>query len=252
MQQSRLVLLRIIPKTEGSEAWPRPPPPPLSAHRPGTRSPPTRARRSGCSACSRRSRSARTTPSAQYGLLEIVVPEGVGSPWHVHPEEDEWFYVLDGKMTFWVADTQISMEAGSFAFGPKGVPHTFYAEAGGAKALVGFAPMQFEGFQREVGEPAPERVAATAAGRPPRHRTARSRSHSETGSRSSAPRAHRPDTEPSQGMGASAPVRDPAPGPARLERWGKREIVVLDEAMHVPVPAISHHRPCYPHNPRPV
>src|SRR5213075_3193530 len=93
-----------------------------------------------------------------YGLLEIVVPEGVGSPWHVHPEEDEWFYVLEGKMTFWVADAEISMEVGSFAFGPKGVPHTFYAGAGGAKALVGFAPMQFEGFQREVGEPAPERV----------------------------------------------------------------------------------------------
>ncbi|HET7741021.1 MAG TPA: AraC family ligand binding domain-containing protein, partial [Mycobacterium sp.] len=65
---------------------------------------------------------------------------------------------LEGKMTFWVADAEISMEAGSFAFGPKGVPHTFYAEAGGAKALVGFSPMQFEGFQREVGEPAPERV----------------------------------------------------------------------------------------------
>ena len=31
-------------------------------------------------------------------------------------------------------------------------------EAGGARALVGFAPMQFEGFQREVGEPATERV----------------------------------------------------------------------------------------------
>src|SRR3954465_5075564 len=92
-----------------------------------------------------------------YGLLEIVVPEGVGSPWHVHPEEDEWFYVLDGKMTFWVADTQISMEAGSFAFGPKGVPHTFYVEAGGAKALVGFAPMEFEGFQREAGGRATER-----------------------------------------------------------------------------------------------
>ena len=48
--------------------------------------------------------------------------------------------------------------AGSFAFGPKGVPHTFYAEAGGARALVGFAPMQFEGFLREIGEPALERV----------------------------------------------------------------------------------------------
>ena len=100
----------------------------------------------------------RDDTAGQYGLLEIVVPAGVGSPWHVHPEEDEWFYVLEGEMTFWVGDTRLSLTAGSFAFGPKGVPHTFYAEAGGARALVGFAPMQFEGFQREVGEPAPERV----------------------------------------------------------------------------------------------
>ena len=74
------------------------------------------------------------------------------------PEEDEWFYVLEGEITFWVADTRLSLKAGSFGFGPKGVPHTFYAAAGGARALVGFAPMQFEGFQREVGQPAPERV----------------------------------------------------------------------------------------------
>ena len=84
--------------------------------------------------------------AGKYGLLEIVVPEGVGSPWHVHPEEDEWFYVLEGELTFWVADTRMSLEAGSFAFGPKNVPHTFYAEAGGAKALVGFAPMQIRGI----------------------------------------------------------------------------------------------------------
>jgi quercetin dioxygenase-like cupin family protein len=100
----------------------------------------------------------RDDTAGQYGLLEIVVPAGVGSPWHVHPEEDEWFYVLEGELTFWVADTSLSLTAGSFAFGPKGVPHTFYAETGGARALVGFAPMQFEGFQREVGEPATERV----------------------------------------------------------------------------------------------
>ena len=78
----------------------------------------------------------RDDTAGQYGLLEIVVPEGVGSPWHVHPEEDEWFYVLEGEMTFWIADTRFSLKAGSFAFGPKGVPHTFYAEAGGARALA--------------------------------------------------------------------------------------------------------------------
>jgi quercetin dioxygenase-like cupin family protein len=100
----------------------------------------------------------RDDTAGQYGLIEIVVPAGIGSPWHVHPEEDEWFHVLEGEMTFWVADTELSLKAGSFAFGPKGVPHTFYAEGTGAKALVGFAPMQFEGFLREVGEPAPERV----------------------------------------------------------------------------------------------
>jgi quercetin dioxygenase-like cupin family protein len=100
----------------------------------------------------------RGDTDGKYGLLEIVVPEGVGSPWHVHPEEDEWFYVLEGELTFWVGDNRLSLKAGSFAFGPKGVPHTFYAEAGGAKALVGFAPMQFEGFQREVGQPAPQRI----------------------------------------------------------------------------------------------
>ena len=63
-----------------------------------------------------------------------------------------------GADIFWVAETQLSLKAGSFAFGPMGAPHTFYANAGGAKALVGFAPAKFEGFLREVGEPAPARV----------------------------------------------------------------------------------------------
>jgi len=109
----------------------------------------------------------RDDTNGAYGLLEIVVPEGVGSPWHVHPEEDEWFYVLEGEMSFWVDDTHLTLRAGSFAFGPKGVPHTFYAEAGGAKALVGLAPMQFEGFLREVGEPAPERILPPPLDGPP-------------------------------------------------------------------------------------
>ena len=109
----------------------------------------------------------RQDTAGQYGLIEIVVPAGIGSPWHVHPEEDEWFYVREGHMTLWVADTQLSLKAGSFAFGPKGVPHTFYAEAGGATTLFGFAPMQFEGFLREVGEPAPAGVLPPPLEGPP-------------------------------------------------------------------------------------
>src|SRR5438132_13354154 len=96
--------------------------------------------------------------AGQYGLVEIVVRGGEGSPWHGHPDEDEWFYVLDGEFTVYVGDTRLLLKAGSFAFGPKGVPHTFIAESHGAKALVGFQPFLFEGFLHEVGEPASERV----------------------------------------------------------------------------------------------
>ena len=93
------------------------------------------------------------------GLVEIVVPPGVGSPWHVHPEEDEWFYVLEGQVTVYVAAKRFDLTSGGFAFGPKGVPHTFFCSGSTpARALVGFAPMQFEGFLREVGQPTADRV----------------------------------------------------------------------------------------------
>jgi quercetin dioxygenase-like cupin family protein len=97
--------------------------------------------------------------NGQFGLLEIQVRPGDGSPWHVHPDEDEWFYVLEGSVTFYVGDTRLDLEAGSFGWGPKGVPHTFIgAGATPARALVGFMPMLFETFLREIGEPAGERV----------------------------------------------------------------------------------------------
>ena len=110
----------------------------------------------------------RADTGGAYGLLEIIVPPGLGSPWHVHPEEDEWFYVLDGNLTFYVGDTRLDLTAGGFAFGPKNVPHTFIgAGPEPTRALVGFAPMQFEGFMREVGQPAPARVLPPPHDGPP-------------------------------------------------------------------------------------
>ena len=109
----------------------------------------------------------REDTAGQFGLIEVVARAGDGSPWHVHPDEDEWFYVLEGEFTVYVADTRLSLTAGSFAFGPKGVPHTFIAESHGAKALVGFQPFLFEGFLHEVGEPATERVLPPPLRAPP-------------------------------------------------------------------------------------
>ncbi len=109
----------------------------------------------------------REDTGGAYGLLEVEAHAGDGSPWHAHPDEDEWFYVLEGEFTFYVGDTRLSLPAGSFAFGPKGVPHTFIAGPNGGKALIGFQPFLFEGFLREVGEPAAERVLPPPLEAPP-------------------------------------------------------------------------------------
>ena len=34
--------------------------------------------------------------AGQYCLIEVEAPPGLGSPWHVHRDEDEWFYIRDG------------------------------------------------------------------------------------------------------------------------------------------------------------
>ena len=103
----------------------------------------------------------------EYGMVETVMRKGDGSPWHVHHNEDEWFYVLDGEFTIYVADARLSLTPGSFAFGPKGVPHTFIAETEGARLLIGFQPVEFEGFLREAGTPATERVLPPPLDAPP-------------------------------------------------------------------------------------
>lgn len=104
----------------------------------------------------------------RFGLLDITMRPGDGSPWHVHPDEDEWFYVIEGSVTFYVGDKRLDLETGGFAFGPKGVPHTFIgAGAKPARALVGFFPMLFETFLRGVGEPATEHVLPPPPAGPP-------------------------------------------------------------------------------------
>ena len=51
----------------------------------------------------------------------------------------------------------MTLTAGGFAYGPRGVPHTFFAGPTGGKMLVGCGP-NFEGLLREIAEPAPGHV----------------------------------------------------------------------------------------------
>ena len=83
--------------------------------------------------------------AGQYSVMDIETPPGVGSPWHVHRDEDEWFYVHEGECEVYIGDAHLTLTAGGFAFGPKGVPHTFFGGPNGGKMLVWAGGAKFEG-----------------------------------------------------------------------------------------------------------
>jgi quercetin dioxygenase-like cupin family protein len=94
-----------------------------------------------------------------YALAEIVSsPQGI-VPLHVHHREDEAFYVLEGEVTFTVGEQVFDADAGSFAFGPRDVPHRYEVTSPSARMLMLFSPAGFEGFIRETSEPSDRPVA---------------------------------------------------------------------------------------------
>ena len=94
------------------------------------------------------------TTDGRVAVIELLAPQGAGSPLHVHHREDEWFYVIEGALTFWVGGQVIEATAGSFVYGPRDVPHTFLVSSPEARYLVVTEPAGFESFMLTVGQPA--------------------------------------------------------------------------------------------------
>jgi quercetin dioxygenase-like cupin family protein len=99
-------------------------------------------------------KSTSATTGGRVTVTEQLAPRGVGSPLHVHHREDEWFYVLEGELTFWVGGETIVAAAGAFVYGPKDVPHTFLVSSEEARFLLVAEPAGFEEFMRACGQPA--------------------------------------------------------------------------------------------------
>ena len=95
----------------------------------------------------------------EFILIEELAPRGTATPLHVHPTDDESFYILEGEMTFFLEDGQpIPASAGSFVHIPKGyVPHAFQVDSETARFLVLTRPPH-EHFIRTAAEPAPSRT----------------------------------------------------------------------------------------------
>ena len=112
-------------------------------------------------------KSSGETTGGRVAVTENWAPRGHGSPLHVHHNEDEWFYVLSGELTFWVDGQVITATDGSFVYGPRNVPHTFAVTSEEARFLLVIEPAGFENFLRALSEPAESLTLPPASVEPP-------------------------------------------------------------------------------------
>jgi len=92
-------------------------------------------------------------------VLEFTVAPNDGSPVHIHQNEDETYYVLEGTFVIQVGTNVYELNPGGCVFGPRGVTHAFLnagSELG--KLLVIATPAGMERYHQEAGTTADARI----------------------------------------------------------------------------------------------
>lgn len=90
-----------------------------------------------------------------FGLVDDVMPVGYETPYHIHHNEDEAFYLIDGEMEFVTQGRTVRGTAGTFVFLPRKIAHGFRVVGEKpARVLIWVYPAGFEQFFVALGEPA--------------------------------------------------------------------------------------------------
>ena len=95
-----------------------------------------------------------------YCVMEHLLTPAANPPRHVHEDEDEALYVLEGELELEVDGEVVLATPGTFAFAPSGRPHAFRVLTPSARMLVltssarGVANGGAEAFFRAAGTPA--------------------------------------------------------------------------------------------------
>jgi mannose-6-phosphate isomerase-like protein (cupin superfamily) len=87
------------------------------------------------------------TTGGSFTFLDIVIPPNEGPPLHVHGDEDEMWYILEGHFRFRAEERMLDAPLGSFVFVPRGTRHCFQnISDNDARILVMFTPAGMEAF----------------------------------------------------------------------------------------------------------
>ena len=96
----------------------------------------------------------KVTPQDENGLfiLENTFREKGGPARHLHYNQDEWFYIVEGEFLFEVGNDKFRLKPGDSLLAPRQVPHVWaYAGGTGGNILIAFMPAgKMEAFFREV------------------------------------------------------------------------------------------------------
>jgi mannose-6-phosphate isomerase-like protein (cupin superfamily) len=64
-----------------------------------------------------------------------------GPPLHLHLNQEEWFYVMEGEVAFQVGEQRVHLHAGDSVLAPRRVPHTFSSVGTTpARMIIAFCP----------------------------------------------------------------------------------------------------------------
>src|SRR3954466_16404597 len=103
------------------------------------------------------------------GLVEHDLPaKRLGAPMHTHANEDEYSYILSGRLTALIGDDVVEAGPGELVLKPRGIPHAMW-NAGDetVRFLEIISPAGFEEYFFAMAEPInamdPERIGTVMA-----------------------------------------------------------------------------------------
>lgn len=94
-------------------------------------------------------------------IFEDTMAQGKTTPLHLHPDEEEAIYVIEGELLVHVDGENHSVRPGGLCVAPRGVPHALLVTSKTARVLALLAPGKAEAFYRGASEPATADTEAT-------------------------------------------------------------------------------------------
>ena len=100
----------------------------------------------------------------QLSVFEYIGTQKIGPPLHMHYDQDETFYVIEGEYIFQLGDKKTKLTAGDTIYLPRNIPHTWIQTTDYGKLIYLLQPAGkmeefFAEFSKVTGPPVMEEMA---------------------------------------------------------------------------------------------